>query len=440
MKKKILVGIMVLAMLGSSVAGIVAYWPYLNPKPEDPFADVPYPLIQSYNYADLSGQDLTEVDLTELDAPDTLTFDTSTKWPAADKMPEGFSPDALMDQGRYLGLGLRRLHEQGITGDGIVVAVIDRPILKDHEEFAANLQYNEPLTEEPSASAVNFHGAAITGILAGEHGVAPDAKVHYFAIPNDDSAYTTSAQALDRIVELNKTLPDAEKIKVVAAAQSANPLDEAANILGAKDWADAIKRAEAEGIIVVHPSMIGVGLTGAGVKSGENRDNPDSYLPWTWTSAKAWVVEKIRGAGATSWEDARKELIRLLTEQPDLDSLQAEALDTYIQLAEYYKQTSTFESWIAVAEGDLSNTLAVPVDYITLATADANDSYAYYGSGGLSWASPYVAGLLALGLQVNPDATAAELFAALMDSGTPFATGGKLVSPAGFIQAVEALK
>lgn len=439
MKKKILVGLMVLVMLGSTVAGVVAYWPVLNPEPSDPFADVPYPAINSFNYADLSGEDLTSVDLTTTKDPATLTFDTSTKWPAKDKMPEGFSPDALLDQGRYLGLGLDSLHERGITGEGVAVAVIDRPTLKEHEEFAENLQYNEPAAGDADSVAVNFHGAAITGILAGKHGVAPDAKIHYFAIPGDN-AYTASAQALDKVIALNKTLGDGEKIRVVAAAQSVNPLDEAANVSGAKDWSAAIKRAEAEGIIVIYPSMTAVELTGAGVKPGKDRDDPENYVAWTWTSAKAWAVEKIRAAGAKSWEDVRKELIRLLTEQPDLDSLQAEALNTYIYLAESYKQTSTFENWIAVAEGNLSKALAVPVDCITLATADANDSYAYYGSGGLSWASPYVAGLIALGLQVNPSATAGELFAALMETGTPFVTGGKLVNPGAFVQAVKALK
>lgn len=451
MKKRILVGILVLAMLGSSVAGIVALWPSLNPKNEDPFADVPYPVIQSFDYADLSGQDLTEVDLTVAELPQTLSFSTSTKWPPADKMPDGFSPDDLMEGGRYLGLGLDRLHRQGITGKGISVAVIDRPILKDHEELADNLIYDDKLVTEADSAAVSFHGAATTGIMAGKNGVAPDAKVYYYAIPNNDLGYVNSALALDKIIALNKTLSQSEKIRIVATAQSRNPLDETANVAGAKDWAAAIDRAEGEGLMVVHPSMAHVELTGAGLKvdalagkagggTREERDDPDNYAPWTWTTAKAWTVEKIRAAGVTSWEGVRKELVRLLTEQPGLNSLQAEALNTYIYLAESYKQTSTFESWIAVAEGDLSKALAIPVDRITVATAEANDSYTYYGSGGLSWASPYVAGLLALGLQVNPSAVAQDLFLALMDSGTPFATGGKLVNPVGFIQMVEGLK
>jgi len=435
-RKKILVGILLIVMLGSSVAGILAYLPYLS-SPKDPFADVPYPFIQSYKYADLSGQDASAADLSGLTDPATLTFDTSTIWPPEDKMPEGFSPQALMDEGKYLGLGLRELHRRGITGKGITVAVIDRPVIKHHIEFADRLTYHEVLPGDTNSAAVSFHGATITGIMAGRNGVAPDARIHYFAIPNDAAAYSTSAQAMDQILALNETLPAGERIRVVAAAVAVNPYDEAAGIAGAVEWANAVKRAEDAGLIVIYPSMPAIELTGAGVKPGADRDNPENYLTWTWTTAKRWVVQKIKDAGAKSWKDARKELIRLLTEQPELDSLQAEALNTYIYLAESYKNTSTFESWIAVAEGDLSNSIAVPVECITVATADSEDSYAYYGTGGLSWASPYVAGLMALGLQVNPSATRDALLQALKDTATPFVTGGKIVNPMGFIEAVK---
>ena len=96
-----------------------------------------------------------------------------------------------------------------------------------------------------------------------------------------------------------------------------------------------------------------------------------------------------------------------------------------------------FEDWIGGAEGDFSKSLAVPVDRITVPTADTVDSYAYYGSGQYGWANPYVAGLIALGLQVSPSATAEDLYAALTNTGTPFSTGGKLVNPAAFIEALR---
>ncbi|MEX0974289.1 MAG: S8 family serine peptidase [Bacillota bacterium] len=436
--RKILIGLLVLAMVASVVVGFLAYLPQVNPKNQDPFADVPYPSIQSFRFADLAGQDVTEVDLSLVTDTGTLTFDSATKWPAADKMPEGFSPEVLLKEARYLGLGLRGLHDRGITGKGISVAVIDRPMLKDHEEFADNIEYIEVSPGDANQAAVNFHGTAITGILAGKNGVAPGAHVYYYAIPNDDNAYATSAQAMDKIIELNRTLPAGEKIRIVASAQSANPLDEAANVGGAKDWSDAIKRAQDAGIIVVYAGMPELDFTGAGAVPGKDRDDPQNYRPWTWTTAKAWVVQKLKDANANSWESARKELIRLLTEQPDLDSLQAEALNTYIYLTESYKQTSTFDAWFAVAPGvQVSEALAIPVDCITIANVDGADTYTYYGSGGLSWATPYIAGLMALGLQVEPSVVPADLFKALNDTGTPFATGGKLVNPAGFIQALK---
>ncbi|MGB4633489.1 MAG: hypothetical protein WBI61_04855 [Bacillota bacterium] len=41
------------------------------------------------------------------------------------------------------GLGLRALHEQGYTGKGVNVAIIDGPLLVDHEEFSGRLVHFE---------------------------------------------------------------------------------------------------------------------------------------------------------------------------------------------------------------------------------------------------------------------------------------------------------
>lgn len=435
--RKALIVLLILAMVGSVVAGFLAYWPRANSTNSDPFADVPDPNIQSYEFADLAGRDVTTADLSQFSGTGTLTFSSSTKWPTSDKMPAGFSPSALLEEGKYLGLGLNGLHKQGITGKGVSVAVIDRPILKEHEEYASNLQYIEVVPGDANNATVNFHGAAITGILAGKNGVAPGAKVYYFAVPYADTMYSTSTQAMNQLLEMNKTLPEGQKIRVVAVAQSVNPLDVSANTDGAQDWSNAIKKAQDSGVMVIYAGMSELDFTGAGVVPGKDRDNPQNYQQWTWTAAKAWVIQKLKDANANSWATARAELIRLLTEQPDLDSLQAEAINTYIYLVESYKQTSNYDEWISAAAKDPAKAVSVPVDCITIANTDGTNTYTYYGSGGLSWGSPYIAGLMALGLQVKPNATAAELYRDIADTATAMASGGKLVNPVGFIQALK---
>lgn len=437
--KKAFAVLLVLIMVGSVIAGLLVFVFPGRDRDEDPFEGVPLPVIGSHRFVDLSGQDLSEVDLSGVTGPDalTFTFDTATRWPGPERMPSGFSPAALMEETKYLGLGLRELHAAGITGEGVCAAVIDRPILKDHHGLPSGMEYIETRPDDEAAGLTNFHGAAVAGMLAGKDGVAPGARLYYFAVPDDSEPYLRYAEAMDMLLELNAGLPLEDRIRVVAVPYGADMLDQISDVSGAKDWANALVTAQEAGIIVVYPGMSELEYTGAGALPGKDRDNPESYEPWTWISTKAGVVESIKESGAGSWEDARKELIRLLTEDPDLDSLRAEAINTYIYLMESYKEIMSFEEWLKVAAGDLSGSLAVPVDYLTAPNVLGEDGYTYYGSGGLNWATPYIAGLCALGLQVQPEAIGTELLRALMESGTPFATGGKLVNPAGFMQALS---
>ena len=56
----------------------------------------------------------------QADALKRLNFDTTTVWPASDKLPSGFDPQKLLREGRNPGLGLHDLHEKGIDGKGIM--------------------------------------------------------------------------------------------------------------------------------------------------------------------------------------------------------------------------------------------------------------------------------------------------------------------------------
>lgn len=430
--------LLVLAMVGSVLAGILVYLvPAVQGRDKDPFVGVPSPKISSFRFAQLTGQDLGGIDLSQVTDPWTLTFDSATKWPEAGRMPEGFSPSELMEETKYLGLGLGDLHDRGVTGKGVCVAVIDTPMLQGHRDFPAGLEYIEMMPGDPGMDRVNFHGSAVSGILAGKNGVAPSARLYFFAVPYDDKPYARYAEAMEKLLALDQDLPPEEKVRVVVVPRGADPFDVVDGVTGASAWGEAIEKAQATGMAVVYPGMEGLQFAGAGAPPDKDRDDPASYRAWTWTSTKAEVVAKIRDSGAGSWEAARKELIRLLTEDPDLDSLRAEAINTYIYLMESYKRIMDFDEWLSMVSSDQPGTLAFPVDFITLPNSESSESYTYYGSGGLSWAASYAAGILALGFQVKPEATPYELYIYLMDTGTPFVAGGKLVNPSGFLEALK---
>ncbi len=433
--KKIVVAILILVMVAGSLATVLYYLLDLGGS-KDPFAGIPNPVIRSHRFANLAGIDASELDLSKSgDILHTVTFDAATKWPDEPKMLQGMSPQEIMEKGKYLGLGLKALHQEGFTGKGVSVAIFDKPIPRDHEAWPETMTYIEALPDDPKMSQVHFHGAACASILSGKDGVAPGVHLYYFAVPDDGRPYQRYAQAMEMLLERQSALLPEEKIRIVSVSHGIDPDALAGNLGGARDWADAIGKASEQGIMVVYPGMPQLDFTGIGSKPGKDRDDPESYEPWSWTMAKDEVMAKLRDAKVGSWDSARKELSRLLTADPSLDRLSAEAIDTFIYTVAYYKNVSTFSEWMDAMSRDQSGVLAVPADYLTLAGVQAPQSYTYYGSGGLSWSTPYLAGVLALGLEVNPEATPDELYRALEDTATAV-SGMSVINPRGFVEAL----
>jgi subtilisin family serine protease len=69
----------------------------------------------------------------------TLRFNQKTVWPEPAKMPVGDGPEKLLKNAMNPGLGIRKLHEEGITGKGVNVAIIDQPLYQDHPEFVGKI-------------------------------------------------------------------------------------------------------------------------------------------------------------------------------------------------------------------------------------------------------------------------------------------------------------
>lgn len=105
-----------------------------------------------------------------------------------------------------------------LTGKGIKVAVIDRPINKNHVEFENRIEYIE-VFPNITENRTDFHGMVCASFLAGRTcGIAPEAQLVYFAIPNKTSPiedyYNYQLEALQKVVDYNKT--NAEPIRIVS--------------------------------------------------------------------------------------------------------------------------------------------------------------------------------------------------------------------------------
>ncbi|MHC5060582.1 MAG: S8 family peptidase, partial [Planctomycetota bacterium] len=94
------------------------------------------PIESVESYDDVRGKDLSKLGLSELKGLiATLRFNKKTIWPGR---AESFA-DKLLNKAMNPGLGVRQLHQQGITGKGVNVAIIDQPTYLVHPEFAGKI-------------------------------------------------------------------------------------------------------------------------------------------------------------------------------------------------------------------------------------------------------------------------------------------------------------
>ncbi|UCC68091.1 MAG: hypothetical protein JSV79_13445 [Armatimonadota bacterium] len=332
----------------------------------------------------LEGQDLREFDVSDR-LPDLLqaNFDTRTQWP--EELPEGFEPARFLELGKNPGLGLRALHEQGITGRGVSIAIIDHRLLVEHAEFSDRLRlYEELHSFEPKAS---MHGTAVASIAVGKTvGVAPEADLYYIssfwmtsnplpwarllsrvvlfqlkssrgeapAEPQMGSEmvdFVWAARAIERVLDLNRDLPAARKIRAISIEVGWAPGQP-----GYEEAMAAVERAKEEGVFVISSCLHdthGLQFHGLGREPLKDPDDPASFYP-----ISAWG--------------------------PD----------------------------------PAEPTLLIPMEARTVAAPSAASDYGFHRQGGWSWVAPYLAGLYALACQVNPDVTPELFWETALETGT----------------------
>ncbi len=333
---------------------------------------------------DLSGFDLRE----ESDLLRQVTFDSAVRWP--EKLPEGFDPDEIMEIGKNPGLGIRALHDAGITGEGISIAIVDQALNPDHQEYADNLMSYELL--HCSDSMAQMHGSAVTSIAVGKTvGVAPDAKVYYIA--STFGTYSAGgmrmnlnymADSIDRILEINTYLPEENKIRVISISRGFS------SEKGADEVRAAIERAKDAGVFVITTSMednYGFSLLGLGKELTTDPDDTASYDPGSFWSSYFYDGEMGRPA----------------------------------------------------------DTLLVPMDARTYASWYTTDGYEFSSSGGLSWSVPWLAGMYALCLQEDNGLAPEEFIQKAFETGTIQTIEyqgeqyelGTIIDPAALIDALE---
>lgn len=338
---------------------------------------------------DIRSCDVSFLDLSVIEDMNDITFNTTTKWP--DKLPEGFDPAQILEYNKNPGLGIRALQEQGIIGTGVGIAIIDQALLLNHEQYKDNLMLYERIhCNDPSAS---MHGPAVASIAVGKDiGVAPGAKLYYIATTSGHFSNTgyefdasITADGIYRVLDMNKYLPENEKIRVISISRGYSSSDK-----GYEELNDAIAAADAQGVFVVTTSTNeyykNFMLLGMDRDYLDDPDDVDSYKPASWLASYFYA---------------------------DPDSYQ--------------------------------NNILVPMGSRTFADCSGPSDYAICRNGGMSWAVPWCAGFYALCCQVKPDITPQEFIDAV--NSTAITTKlehdgktydfGKIINPAGVIEALK---
>ena len=140
-----------------------------------------------------------EIDISSEEELSELCFDTGTVFPH--RLQE-MAEHVLQDGKRNM------LNTCGLTGKGIKVAMIDKPIRQDHIEFEGRLEYIEVLPGHPDNEDTYFHGTTCAGLMSGATcGVAPESELVFFAIPNKtdnlEEYWGFQLEALKKIIEYN---------------------------------------------------------------------------------------------------------------------------------------------------------------------------------------------------------------------------------------------
>jgi len=314
---------------------------------------------------DLRSANLSKLDLRE-SGKDLLnfSFDSRTVWPSAERMSKEFVPTRVMEIGKNPGLGIRSLHARGITGRGVGIAIVDQPLIIEHEEFGNRFRLYEETNVQPGTPS-QMHGPAVASIAAGKTvGVAPEADIYYLAAFAFDTTgkegskamnFRWYAQAVRRIVELNQQLPPEKKIRAISLSIGWHESQTAGD-----EMEKAVAAAKKAGMLVTSSSISAthnVQINGLGRAPLADPDRFESYGPGMF-----W---------AKRLGDSRLP----------------------------------------------KNALLMPMDSRCTAGPTGAKDYAFYRQGGWSWITPYLAGMYALAVQVKPEITPAEFLSLALKTG-----------------------
>ena len=385
--------------------------------------------------------DASEVDLSNAgDMLPCIHFNSKTKFPSTDKMPRGFSPQQVLANGKAPGLNIADLHAMGITGKGITVAIIDQPLNTEHIEIRDNIIHYES-AGYPEHIEAQFHGTAVSSLLAGKTvGVAPDAKIVYFAANNTKKTRTLANKEFQKILRQHfpKNINFEETIK---------------DILDGRHQIDEEFRHKINKIIATLPPDIKE--QALSVKTEIDFTHRANALRKILFMNTRLPQDKKISAVSISWgmlgtdpESTKliKQLIEsgvmvLTTDSHRFYGDKGNFITTDRKMNSNPDDIQSYEvGYWKVNKDNLHEHLLVPAGGRTIAGYLDYDDYIYCGANsGMSWSTPYLVGVYALAKQIAPNLTPHRFFEIAQQTAVSNGKTGnnKIVQPQRIIQHLQ---
>ena len=280
------------------------------------------------------------------------------------------------------GLNIRSLHEQGITGKGVRIAIIDSDI-NDNPEFKDRVISQTNFAQNKDSV---YHGNVVSSVAVGkECGVAPDAELAFYSA----STLTEHAKAIEHIIAKNEEYKKNGEplISVISISCCFDTCDDY-NKQNYGTLREVIAKAKEAGIAVITNDFEQEYKHFAGADRNPKADPNDK---------NSYRMDRFRRDG---------------------------------------------EWWNKKDDEEKDQMIFVPTEHRTV--ADEYDGYRYEGNfGGDSWGAPYIAGVFALAKQVKPDVTYKQFYNIMQktaDKMNNYDTGtyaGKLINPKGIIEYLQ---
>lgn len=137
-------------------------------------------------------EDLSSYDLSIFNAQEfsRVPFSTYTKFPKQSKMPKNFNPQQILSSGlNALTQDIKNVHQSGINGQGVTIAILDSNNDFIHDEIIMdNFTKVKELNEKNIST---WHGLVVTSMICGKHnGIAPKSNILYYPHTTDESGKT----------------------------------------------------------------------------------------------------------------------------------------------------------------------------------------------------------------------------------------------------------